>query len=603
MNGDWVMLHDPAIGALRLSMAQVSAHFTGIALECAPGLNFQRKAAPPAIKIKDLVGRVIGLKRGLMQLLGLALVLEVFALAMPVLTQWITDEAIVGGNRDLLSMLVFGMVAIGVSGALIGALRSWIGIYISTHFNLQWMSNVMGRLLKLPVEYFERRHLGDIVSRFGAVRAIEHGMTNAVIEAGLDGLLACGTLAMMLVYSPSLAMVTLAAVLLYGLLRWLRYGTEKMAETGVIAKQAREQTYFLETIRGVRSIKMFNRENERRAAWLNRWVDATNAGLAVQKLSLLFGTSWSFISTLERAGVFWLGAAAVIDHRMSLGMLFAFLSYKEQFSGRVNRLIDRFVEFQMLSISMERLADIVLSAPEEVSVFQKRETPDDLTLTLDGVDFRYSQDDPFILNHASMTIMPGECIAIVGPSGCGKTTFLKLMLGILKPAKGKILLGGLPLEQIGLRNYRNVIAAVMQDDQLFGGSIYDNICFLDPKPDTEWVRQCAKAACIHEEIGAMAMGYHTLVGDMGTVLSGGQKQRVLLARALYRRPKILFLDEATSHLDVGNETKIGAAIAALDITRIMIAHRPQTIAIAHRIIHLEQGDFFEVTRGHHSRPQ
>ncbi len=596
VKGNWVYLHDPAIGEIRLSLKELSEHFTGVALELSPGLNFQRKAAQPPIQLSAVVGRLVGLKRGLMQLAALALVLETFSLVLPILTQWITDEAIVAGNHDLLTMLGLGMVAIGISTAVISAVRSWIGIYISTHFNLQWMSNVMGRLLKLPVNYFERRHLGDIVSRFGAVRTIEHGLTSATIDAALDGLMACGTLIMMLVYSPALTAVTLGAVLLYAVLRWLRFDTEKAAATGVITKQAKEQTYFLETIRGVRSIKMFNRENERRAAWMNLWVEATNAGLVMQKLNLLFGTSWSFISTIERAWVFWLGASAVIDHRLSLGMLFAFLSYKEQFSGRVNQLIDRLVEFRMLSISVERLADIVLTAPEERTTVPKKEVPDNLTLKIKNVSFRYAADDHLILDNASLTIQPGECIAIIGPSGCGKSTFLKLMLGILKPGKGKIQLGGLTIDQLGLRNYRNVISSVMQDDHLFSGSVYDNIGFLDPKPDSEWLRECAKAACIHDEIMEMAMGYHTLVGDMGTVLSGGQKQRVLLARALYNRPRILFLDEATSHLDMENEAKIGNAIATLNITRIMIAHRPQTIAIADRVFLLKNGKFVNLVK-------
>lgn len=597
VKSDWVYIHDPAIGALKLSSKSVSNHFTGVALEIEPGMSFKRKVAPPAIELKTLIGRVVGLKRGVAQLLALALVIEVLSLTLPILTQWVTDEAIVGGDRSLLSMLCFGMVAIGVTNALIGAVRSYIGMHISTRFNMQWMSNVMGRLMKLPVEYFERRHVGDIVSRFGAVKSIEHSLTSASIEAALDGLLAVGTFVMMVVYSPFLTSITVGAVVLYGLLRWLRYGTERMAASGVIAKQAREQTYFLETIRGVRSIKLCNREKERRVAWLNIWVDATNANLVMQKLGLLFGTSWSCISSTERALVFWAGATAVIDHHLSLGMLFAFLSYKEQFSGRVNRLIDRFVEFSMLSISSERLADIVLTAPEERPAAHRRELPQDLTLTLEDVSFRYGAEDAQLLKSATLTINPGECIAIIGPSGCGKSTLLKLMLGILKPANGKIRLGGLSIEQLGLNSFRNVVATVMQDDHLFGGSVYDNIAFLDPKPDTEWLHQCAKIACIHDEINGMAMGYHTLVGDMGSVLSGGQKQRILLARALYRRPKILILDEATSHLDVGNETLIGEAIAALDITRIMIAHRPQTIAIAHRIIRLEHGVLVDVTAG------
>ena len=599
VSGNIVHLHDPAIGEVKLTLAQVSDHFTGVALEMTPGIHFQRKAAPPPIRLGQLVGNVVGLKRGLFQLFALAIALEGLSIVLPIITQWITDEAIVGGDNDLLTLLGIGLVAIGTSMAVIGAVRAWIGLYISTHFNLQWMSNVMGHLLRLPVDYFEKRHLGDIVSRFGAVRAIEHGLTSAVVDAALDGLLAVGTLAMMLIYCPSLAGITLATVLLYAGMRWARYSSIKMAQTGLIAKSAKEQTYFLETIRGARSIKLYNRESERRAAWLNLWVDATNAGLAFAKLNLFFGTSWSFLATIERAMVLWLGAKAVLHRELSLGMLFAFLAYKEQFAGRINMLIDRFIDFKMLSVQTERLADIVLHTPEEQFGYRKHEIPDNLTLAMERVSFRYSTDDAYVLNNATLVVKPGECLAIVGASGCGKTTCLKLLLGILQPSAGKIKIGGVDgvsLKQLGMRQYRSLIATVLQDDQLFAGSLLDNICFLDQKPDEAWMEECARAARIHDEIVAMPMGYHTLVGDMGTVLSGGQKQRILLARALYARPKILFLDEATSHLDVENEAQIGEAIAALDITRIMIAHRPQTIAIADRVVKLEGGKFVAVAR-------
>lgn len=594
-----IVIHDPAMGEMELTLAQVSDSFTGVALELTPGISFQRKTAPPTIQIGKLVGNIVGLKRGLAQLFALALVLEALGLVLPMLTQWITDEAIVSGDEDILALLAIGMVGLGLSLAIIGGVRSWIGNYISTTFNMQWMSNVMGHLLRLPVDYFERRHLGDIVSRFGAIHAIERTLTSAAVDALLDGLLACGTLLMMMLYSVRLGAIAISVVTLYGFIRWARYSSVKFAQTGIIAKSAKEQTYFLETIRGARSIKLNNRENERRASWMNLFVDSVNAGLVLTRLNMFFGLTWSFLSTIERAGVLWLGAHQVIQHDLTLGMLFAFLGYKEQFSGRINLLIDRFVEFKMLGVQTERLADIVLTKPEEEFVHRKHDLPEDLTLSLERVSYRYSKDEPFLINNASLSVQTGECIAIVGPSGCGKSTCLKLMLGILEPVGGKIKLGGkdgTTLKQIGLRSYRNLIGTVLQDDQLFAGSLFDNICFMQAKPDEEWMIECAKTAGIHDEILAMPMGYHTLVGDMGTVLSGGQKQRVMLARALYRKPKILFLDEATSHLDVENEVRINKAIAALDITRIMIAHRPQTIAIADRVMKLEKGRFVEVEK-------
>lgn len=591
VNGGFARIIDPARGVLRLRMSQVSEHYTGIALEMTPGLNFRRKQALPPIAIRPLIGNIVGLKRGILQMVGLAVVMEIFALVIPMLTQWITDEALISGNAGILSTLCIGMALIPIINVTISAVRTWIALYISTNFNLQWAANVMGHLLKLPIEYFERRHIGDIVSRFQTIKTIENTLTHTSIDAMLDGLLIIGMFSMMLIYNRSLAFVSAAAVLFYILLRWIRYDAEKNAETGVIAKIATEQSYFLESIRGVRSIKMLNRHRERRDAWVQHSVDAINAKLILQKMSIVFMTGWAYISSIEKAIIFWLGASAVIDKSMSLGMLFAFISYKEQFTQRANNLVNCFVEFKMLSVSTERLADIVFSEKENST--DQHSPPEDLTLEVKGVSFRYAPGESSVLNIDYLRIRPGECVAITGASGCGKTTLLKLMQGILQLNYGDITLGGLSIDKIGHECYRDIFATVMQDDHLFAGSIHDNICFFDAGASLEWVQECAKSANIHDEIVKMTMGYHTLVGDMGTVLSGGQKQRVLLARALFRKPKILFLDEATSHLDAENELRICSAISKLGITRIMVAHRPQTIEMADRVIFLKNGKVFQ----------
>ena len=591
-----VVLHDPAIGCVTIPIEEVSSHFTGVVAAFRPSMKFVRKASTPPLQVSQLVGKVVGLKRSLIQLLMLAVVLEGLSILLPIFNEWIMDGAIVSGDRNLLTLLGCGMVGLGLTQATIGAFRSWIGLYISTTFNVQWMSNVMSHLMRLPIEYFERRHIGDIVSKFGTINSIQRTLTSSAVEATLDGILAVGTIAMMLLYSVKLSAITIAAVVLYAFWRWIRFHSIRIAQVNFLAKQAKEQTYFLETIRGVRSIKLFNRERARGNNWLNLWIDSTNASLATQKLNLMYGVSWSYLSTLERVFVLWSGASSVMSHSMSLGMFFAFLSYKEQFTGRVNTLIDRLVDFKMLSVQTERLADIVLAAPEENFAQKKYGVPENAQLAFHNVDYGYPGETKLILDKASLQIAPGDCIAIIGPSGCGKTTCLKLMLGILKPKSGEMKIAGLKLRQIGLEQYREISAAVMQDDRLFAGSIYDNICFMTDKPDEERVTRSAKLAHIHDEIMAMSMGYHTLIGDMGAAISGGQQQRILLARALYREPQILFLDEATSHLDIVNEAKIVEAIADLKMTRVLIAHRPQTIAIANRILKIENGKFVEVQK-------
>jgi ATP-binding cassette subfamily B protein RaxB len=284
-------------------------------------------------------------------------------------------------------------------------------------------------------------------------------------------------------------------------------------------------------------------------------------------------------------------------------MLFAFLAYREQFAQRVSALIDKAVELKMLRLQGERLADIVLAEPEPVVDAPARLGQETPTLQLVDIGFAYSAAEAPVLRKLNLRIEPGDSVAIVGPSGCGKTTLLKCMLGILAPQAGQIRIGGVDLQQIGLRD---MIGTVMHEDQLFAGSIIDNITFFDADADTKWAEQCARVAAIADEIEAMPMGWHTLVGDMGTSLSGGQRQRILLARALYKRPKFLFLDEATSALDVEREREVNAAIRQLAITRVIVAHRPETIASAGRVIVLQDGRVAQDLRsvastGNHTR--
>jgi ATP-binding cassette subfamily B protein RaxB len=268
-------------------------------------------------------------------------------------------------------------------------------------------------------------------------------------------------------------------------------------------------------------------------------------------------------------------------------MLFAFLSYRGQFTARFTALIDKVYELRILKLHAARLADIVLTKREPDEVMRAPDVDEFVpTLEVKKLSYSYSKNGPRIIDNLDLRVEAGEAVAIVGPSGQGKTTLLKLLAGLLAPHSGEIIAGGMPIRQMGLANYRSLIGVVMQEDRLFAGSIAENISFFDPTPDFAWITECAETASVHADIRAMPMGYYTYIGDMGSALSAGQRQRVMLARALYRRPKLLLLDEATSHLDVNNERAVNAAMRKLNITRIIVAHRPETIASADRVIEL-----------------
>lgn len=291
----------------------------------------------------------------------------------------------------------------------------------------------------------------------------------------------------------------------------------------------------------------------------------------------------------ERVLVIWLAAFAILRAELSLGMLLAFMAYREQFAMRLSALIDRLVEFRLLRVHLERVADIVHQPREDAD--QRVDAPDwsDTTIEVCGIGFRYADDAPAVLEEVNIRIGSGECVAITGPSGCGKTTLVKVILGLLQPSTGQVKIGGRPLTRAALAHYRGIVGTVMQDDLLFTGSVSENISFFDPEPDQGQIERCARIAGVHQEVEQMPLGYASLLSEAGTGLSGGQRQRVLLARALYRAPRILVLDEATSHLDVINEHRVNHAIQAMQVTRIIVAHRRETVSMAARVITLERG--------------
>ena len=588
IRGGKAVLHDPARGVRRLSLDELSKHFTGVVLELAPAADFRPRVERQSVTARQLLGRVSGLKRSLLQIFALALALEFFVLLSPFFMQWVVDGVLVTADRDLLVTLGLGFSLLVLITVATGAIRSWAVLYLSATLNLQWLSNVFAHLMRLPVAWFEKRHTGDVMSRFGAVQQIQQTLTTSFIEVVLDGLMVVLTLVMMWIYSGTLTAIALASVVAYGVLRWAFFRPLREATEEAIVHDAKQSSHFLESLRGVQSIKLFNRQEDRQARFMNLVVDAMNAHIATRKLDLLFGVLHKLLFGLERVAVIWVGAVLVLDRSFSVGMLFAFFAYKEQFALRISGLVDKAVELKMLKLQGERLADIVLSSPEpEVLVPARHDVP--ARVELKDVSFRYSDAEPPVLTGVSLVIEPGESVAISGPSGCGKTTLLKIILGIHEPQEGEVRVAGVPLAHLGLRGWREMIGTVMQEDQLFAGSIIDNISFFDSHANFDWVQECARMAAVHEEIEAMPMAYHTLIGDMGTSISGGQKQRLLLARALYKRPRILLLDEATSALDVDRERLVNQAVRQLDVTRVIVAHRPETIASANRVIVLHEG--------------
>jgi ATP-binding cassette subfamily B protein RaxB len=588
-----VTVHDPARGICKHSIQSLAELFSGIAIELWPAAHFTRKGELALPRLRDVTGHVSGWMRSFVQILLLAIVLEIFTLPSPLFLQWVLDSVISSADFDLLTMLALGFAMLMVLQVTVTAVRSWAILYSGTLFKIQWRSNVFAHLLRLPLNYFGSRGLGDIASRFDSVEQIHRTLTSSSLEVLLDGFFTILTLVIMFAYSPTLAWIVIAAAFLYVLLRAAWHYPTIEGWQAALALGAVQHTHFLESVRCAKTIKFFQGENQRRTAWLALVIDHVNSLLRIEKLRLAYTFGRGLLAGLENVVIIWMGARMVMDGHFTVGAFVAFNAYRLQFDTRIIAFIDKIIELQLLRVHIHRLSDIVSSEAEPEAGQANIADSVAAEIAVSNLRFRYSNNERYVLDGVSFHVAAGESVAIVGASGCGKTTLINIIGGALTPTEGDVLVNGECMKRLGPQWIRRAIGIVCQDDALLTGSIAENIGFFDAKIDHHWVEECARNAAIHQEICAMPRGYKTLIGEAGSTISGGQKQRILLARALYKRPKILILDEATSHLDVERERLVNEAVRMLKLTRIIVAHRPETIASADRQIVLDRGKVVE----------
>lgn len=579
------VLHDPARGIRYISREEMSRYFTGVALEVWPGSEFQSETLQTRISLRSLINSIYGIKRTLAKIFCLSVVIEAINLLMPVGTQLVMDHAIPAGDRGLLTLISAALMFFILLKAATSTLRAWSSLVMSTLINVQWQSGLFDHLLRLPLAFFERRKLGDIQSRFDSLDTLRATFTTSVIGFIMDSIMVVGVCVMMLLYGGYLTWIVLCFTTIYIFIRLVTYGNYRQISEECLVREARAASYFMETLYGIATVKIQGMVGIRGAHWLNMKIDAINSGIKLTRMDLLFGGINTFVTACDQIVILWLGAGLVIDNQMTIGMFVAFSSFRGQFSERVASLTRFLLQLRIMSLHNERIADIALHEKEEKK--PEIEIVADMgpiSLETNGLSYRYDSQSAPIFSALSLSVAPGESVAITGASGAGKTTLMKVLCGLFEPDSGRVLINGIDIRQIGINNYHRMIACVMQDDRLFSGSIRENICGFAEEMDEEWMVECARASHIHDVIMNMPMGYETLIGELGEGLSGGQKQRIFIARALYRKPGILFMDEATSALDSESEHFVNVAIKNMNITRVIIAHRETTLRTVDRVI-------------------
>lgn len=593
---------DPAVGRRKLTNEEFNGGFTGVVLALEPGADFQPQKAQSKLSWHSYLRRLVqipGTKSMLGQILGASALLQVLGLAFPYFTLILVDTILPQQELAALTILGIGMVVLVVSQVIFTYLRSALALYLETRLDIEVMLGFFEHMLRLPFRFFQERSSGDLLMRLGSISVIREELTGQTVSAILDAALVVVYLMIVLFWYPIFGLLALAfGVVQIVLMMASTRPLYDLTERG-IAAQAESQSYLVEALTGIATLKVAASEDRALGNWSNLFFKQLNISLRRSNLTMLVDTAREALDALAPISLLWLGAFWVLEGNMTLGAMFAVTTLAISFLGPLASLVATAQQVQLVGAHLERIADVYETEPEQdihsVEVAPKLSGH----IEVRNASFRYDPHAPWALRHFSVVIEPGQKVAIVGPSGSGKSTLAMLLLGLYPLEEGEILYDGIPLPTLNYRTLRNQYGVVLQNTDLFSGSIRRNIASNDLDLSLGQIREAARLAAIQDEIERLPMGYETVIAEGGADLAGGQRQRLAIARALVNKPPIILLDEATSHLDAVTESIVDQNLSELHCTRIIIAHRLSTVRNADLILVLDQGVIVE--RGVHDR--
>jgi ATP-binding cassette subfamily B protein RaxB len=582
------VVHDPATGKRVIKIVELDSAFSGVAVELSPTQNFDRNKKISRVGFFDFVVSFQYLARYLWMMLALLITTQILALVPPIATQLLIDEVILGQDRVWLARALLGLAVVMIVGILLEAARKWISLYAGTKVAVDSTLSVLNHLLSLPASFLHGRHLGDLMSKIESLTPIRTALTDTGINGIVQFVVLIATLTIMFLYSAWLTAVSLGGLALSVLLTAAVLPASRRLTEEALVHTARQDSSLLETLGAYDSVRSMDLAALRLSQWQKHFFAATNARVRQAKLSIFSGAGSGVIGAAEQVLFLGIGVSGIVEKQITLGVLFAFLSLRGRFAAAVANLVTIAQGFFMLRVHTDRISDILLAEPEPPPQVDAIRAGIAGSVEAQDLSFRYP-GGPWIIRDFACAVAAGESVAIAGPSGAGKTTLLRLLSSQLAATSGRILIDNKDLALWNPRCVRQQMGIVLQNDRLFQGSICENIAGFDPEPDIERVQRSAIGAEIWSDIQAMPMTLYTLLGDAGSSLSGGQQQRILLARALYRQPRLLFLDEATSHLDIDTERRVLDRLANSGMTIISVAHRPDVLGRADRVIELRTG--------------
>ncbi|MEL7160469.1 MAG: ABC transporter transmembrane domain-containing protein, partial [Bacteroidota bacterium] len=530
--------------------------------------------------------------------LAIGLVLSsVLSLLFPFLTQAIVDTGIVNQDIDFIYLVLVGQLLLFVTQTIVRFIQSWILLHVGTRLNVSLISDFLVKLMKLPLGYFDTKMTGDLLQRIGDHRRIESFLTQSTLGVILSTFNLIAFSIVLLYYSVTIFLIFVVAALAY--FAWIAFFLKRRKEIDYRAFQqnSRTQDSLIEIVQGMPEIKLQGSQLKRR--W--RWAEIQAKLFRVKMSSLRLG-QWQdagggFINQSKDFLITVIAATGVIRGELTLGMMLAIQYIIGQLNGPLIQMINFIRSGQDAKISLERLGEIHAQAEEDgedMGITKTRPRVGDLVL--DGLSFRYNAIEDDVLKDVSLTIPAGKVTAIVGTSGSGKTTLLKLLLGFYPPTKGSLRVAGTEISQLDQDAWRDHCGVVMQDGFIFSDTIANNVSESSDWPEPDRLDRALRVANIEDFVRALPLGVNTMIGARGNGVSQGQRQRLLIARAVYKNPDYLFLDEATNALDANNERAIINQLDAFYAgkTVVVVAHRLSTVSHADQIVVLERGEVVEI---------
>jgi ABC-type bacteriocin/lantibiotic exporter with double-glycine peptidase domain len=587
-----VTVVDPARGRRLVPADAFGRSYTGVAIILEPGAAFARGGSSrpgPYRYLRPILGQRVLARR----VVVLSVLLQLLALALPLFTAIAVNRIVPAGDRHLLLVLAVALAAVAGCYFLTSLLRAHLLLYLRTHLDSQLTTGFIGHLARLPYAFFLSRSAGDLMARLQSNATVREILTTGSLSALLDGGMAAMYLVLLLVISPPLGLLVLGLGAAQAAVIVLARRSNQRLTTESLEAEARSESYAYQLLAGIEDLKAAGAEDRAVARWSGLFAREISVSLDRGRLNALVDSATSALQLVSPLALLGTGAVLVLQGRLSLGTMLGLTVLGDGFLEPLAALVSTGLQLQLLGSYMARINDVLDTPAEQQGRTVRPADPLCGHIRADGLSFRYGPGRPLAVDDVSVQILPGQFVAIVGRSGSGKSTLARLLLGLYEPEAGRVLYDEADLRDLEVRSVRRQFGIVTQESYVFGTSIRDNIALAAPGTTQDDVVRAARLACIDEDIGAMTMGYETVLVEGGASLSGGQRQRLVLARALAGRPSVFLLDEATSALDTITEAAVYRNLSGLDSTVIVIAHRLSTITRADKIVVMDRGRLVE----------